>query len=183
MTTSELFDGEDGDPRGKEVLGTVASGQKTGDELRQANLALVDVGGVVGDQVDTRDLLEHLVDVGEHGTMEVTILAHGEQILEAALLHLEHDVLDGTKFVLDEGVVGRETAESAEHAHGLVFLTLEDEPTWRFGQLHDRGDDDHGEEDLEGNGESPRDTAGFGVVEAKIDPVTDADTASDQSLP
>lgn len=98
------------------------------------------------------------------------------------MLHLEYDVLDGGKLVLDEGVVRRKTAEGAEHVHGLVFMALEDEPTWRFGQLHDKADDYNGEEDLEGNGEAPRDTAGFGVREAKVDPVADADTSRDQSL-
>ena len=180
LPAAELLDGEDGDPRGGEVLGAVEGGQQARHERRQADLVLVDVGRVVGDQVDARDLLEDLVDVGQHGAVEVAVLGHGEEVAEAALGHLGHDVLDGDELVLDELVVGREAAERAEHVHRLVFVALEDEPARRLGQLHDAGDDDEGEEDLEGNGEAPRHGAGLGVVEAKVDPVADANTAGDE---
>ena len=39
----------------------------------------------VGDEIDTRDLLEHLVDIGQNDAMKVAILVHGEQVAEAAL--------------------------------------------------------------------------------------------------
>lgn len=37
-------------------------------------------------QVDTRDLLEHLVDIREDDSMEVSVLVHSEKILESSTL-------------------------------------------------------------------------------------------------
>ncbi len=180
LTTTKLLDGEHGDPRGGKVFGAVGGGQDARHVGRHADLVLVDVGGVVGDEIDAGNLLEDLVDVGKHDAVEVSVLGHGEQIPEAALGHLGHDVLDGHELVLDEGIVGRQAGEGAEHVQGLFFVALEDQPAGGLGQLHDQGDDDEGEEDLEGDGEAPGDAAGFGVVEAKVDPVGDADTARDE---
>jgi len=36
-------------------------------------MVLLNIGGVVGDQVDTRNLLEHLVETCKYRSMEMTI--------------------------------------------------------------------------------------------------------------
>lgn len=60
---------------------------------------------IVGDEVDSRDLLEHLVDVGQADTVEVPVLVHGEQVLEAALLHDKDRIFDCGKLIDDVWVI------------------------------------------------------------------------------
>ena len=61
----------------KEVLGSVASSQDTRRQTIHSNGVLIDCSSIVGDQVDTRDLLEHLVDVCQDDTMQVAVFIHG----------------------------------------------------------------------------------------------------------
>ena len=70
----------------QKVLGAVAGGQNTGHQTTHANRLLVDSSSVVSNQVDTRNLLKHLVDVGENDTVEVAVFIHSDQIAEADTL-------------------------------------------------------------------------------------------------
>lgn len=69
------------------------------------DLVLVNGGGVVGDEVDATDLLEHLVHVRQHGAVEVAVLALCEEFAEAALGRFQDGVFDGGELGVDVGVV------------------------------------------------------------------------------
>lgn len=73
-------------------------------ELTPARIALVDDGRVVGDEVDARDLLEDLVEVGEQHAVQVAVLVHGEEVPERAPGHLLDGVLHGEVLGLHGGV-------------------------------------------------------------------------------
>lgn len=157
---TDFLDDEDGDPRRDEVLGAVAGSHDTRHQAGHAETVLVDGGGIVRDQVDAGDLLEHLVDVGQDDAVEVALLVHLEQVAEAAPLHLNHGVLDRGKFSLEERVTLGDINQRGERDHGLVFLALENEPTWGLRQEHDKDQDDQRKDDLEGDREPPGDSAG-----------------------
>lgn len=180
-TASKLLNDEDGDPGDQEVFGTVAGGQNAGDRGVQTNVVFVNVGGIVRNQIYPTDLLEHLVHVGQRGTVEVAVLVHGEQVGEAALGHLEDGILDGNEFVLDVLVFLVGVVECAENFHGLFFTALENEPAGGLGETKNEDKDNQGEDDLETNREPPADGAWFEVGETEIKPVTDTYTASYQS--
>lgn len=61
-----------------------------------------------------------------------------------------------------------------------MLVTLENQPAGRLRKIHDRRQNDHREDDLEGNRESPGDGAGIQKRESKIQPVADADATGDQ---
>lgn len=176
-TTTELLDGEHGNPRGQEVLGTVASGDQTGESTAEADTSLQQGRDVVSDQVDTGDLLEHLVDVGQHGTVEVTVRAHGEHVAEGTLGHLQDGSLDRSELVVDVDLIGIITHQAGQDLTGLVLPTLQNEPTGRLREEHDKGQNDRGEEDLESKRESPGNLVGVGEHQTEVNPVTDGDTA------
>lgn len=97
----------------------------------------------VRDEVDSADLLEHLVHVGQNGAVEVAVLGASEEVAEAALRHLHDRVLDGEELVLDVRVVTWRRVSNplpqmceiinlrlpliqcAKHLNGLLFLALE----------------------------------------------------------
>ncbi len=109
--------------------------------------------------------------------MEVAVFSKGEHVLERTRCHFEDGGLDGGELCLDEVGVGAVADKGTEDFTGLVFATLEHEPARGLGKKHDEGEDDAGEEDLEGEREAPRDLAGVGKEKTKVDPVTDCDTA------
>lgn len=147
--------------------------------MREAEVVLVDGGGVIGDQVDTGYLLEHLVDVGKDHTVEVSVLVHCEQVLELPLGHFKHSILDGGELVLDVRVIGRSLVESDQDLESLLFATLQDEPSGRFRKAQDGHEDDQREDDLEGDRETPC-NLGVDEGEAKVEPVTKSDTCRNQ---
>ena len=112
---------------------------------------------VVGDQIDTRDLLEHLVDVGKGHTVELAVLGHVEETGVGALGHFQDGELDGFELVLDEGIVAVFLVKGLEDFDRLVVHTLHHQPTGRLGQVQNGAEDDEGEDDLEGQGEAPAD--------------------------
>lgn len=180
-STAHPLTDEDRQPGHEEILGAVAGRQDTRHQSRQVDVVLVDGGGIVGDEVDSGDLLEHLVDIGEHHPMEVTVFAHGEEILEASGLALQNRFLDGRQFVHHQRVVHREVQQRLQDVRRLVLTALENEPARRLGEKHDKGQDDEREDDLERDGEPPRDRAWVEEGESQVQPVTDADTTRDQS--
>lgn len=54
-----------------------------------------------------RNLLEHLIDVGENGAVQIPVIVHGKAVSEAALRHLNDGVLDGVELALDLRVIFR----------------------------------------------------------------------------
>lgn len=106
--TAELLDREDGDPGREEVFCSVCGGEDARHRGGQVDFLLVDGGGVVGDEVDTRDLLEDLVDVREDRAVEMAVLGAGEEVAEGALGRFENGVFDLDEFLVDEGVGGRD---------------------------------------------------------------------------
>lgn len=73
-------------------------------------------------------LLEHLVDVGQHSSVHVTVLVQGETVSEAALSHLEDGILNGLELALDLGVIFGEVGKGAEDVQRFSFATFEDQP-------------------------------------------------------
>ena len=179
LPPAEPLDGEDGDPGGGEVLGPIAGGDEAREEIGEADLPLQDGGDVIGNQIDARDLLEHLVDVGEHDAVEVAVLGHGEEVPEVALGHLHHGRLDHDEFVLDVRVVFGAVAQCRQHRARFVLAALEDEPPRGFGERHDETQNHGRKEDLEGDREPPGDGVGVQKGEAQVDPVGDHNTARD----
>lgn len=62
LTAADALDKPDSGPRGKEIFGTVESGEETGSEGRHVEIG-VDGCCVIGDEVDTADLLMILVSL------------------------------------------------------------------------------------------------------------------------
>lgn len=104
---------------------------------------------IVRDQINSRDLLEHLVDVGKNHTMELAVLAHLEQTPERALIHFLDRFLNGDEFIHDVGVISRFFIQGFEDFQGLVFPTLHHKPARGLWQVKDREEDHDGEENLE----------------------------------
>lgn len=169
---------EDGGPRGDEVLGAVEGGEEAGHEVGHAEIA-VDDGRVVRDEVDSRNLLEHLVDVSKQGAVQVAMAAHGEQIAECTLGHLKDSVLDLVELVVDYLVVDVRIVQGGKNLPGLVLSPLENEPPGRLGEGPDEAEDKDAEDDLEGQRESPRHGTG-GEGKPQINPVRYHDSAGDQ---
>lgn len=79
---------------------------------------------VVSDQIDTRNLLEHLVDVGKGHTVELAVLGHVEQTGVGALGHLQNGSFDGLEFVPDERIVAVFFVQGFEDFNSFVVATL-----------------------------------------------------------
>lgn len=108
-------------------------------------------------KVDSGDLLEHLVDIGQDSAMEVAIPVHLEALPKSALRHLKNDVLDSLEFCLDLLVLARCVAQSSKYIHSLIVAALEDEPSRRLWKTGDSDEDEDGEYDLERDWKSPCD--------------------------
>ena len=63
---------------------SISSCQSSRRQTIESDLVLVDCGRVVRDEIDARYLLEHLIDIGQYRTVQVSIFALS-QILESAL--------------------------------------------------------------------------------------------------
>lgn len=169
LSPADTLHEEDCGPGGEEIFGAVEGGKQTGHEVGHAQIA-VDDGRVVRDEVDSRNLLEHLVDVGEQRAMQIAVLAHCKQIGECALGHLKDCVFDFVKLAVDRLVVDILVAQRGEDLACVVLAPLEDEPPRGLGKAPDEGENKYAEKDLKGQGESPSHrTRGKG--EAEVDPV------------
>lgn len=123
--------------------------------------------------------LTDLVDISQHGAVEVAVFAHGEHVTERTLGHFQDSSLDSGELGVDEDLIGTFTHQTNQNLTGFLLATLENEPTGGFGQEHDETQDDRSKEDLESERESPGDLIGIGKHQTEINPVTDRDTASD----
>lgn len=68
---------EDSGPRSDEVFSTVKSSEKARHEGAHAEVR-VDFSSIVGNEVNTRNLLEHLVDVGDDSTVKSAVVVSME---------------------------------------------------------------------------------------------------------
>lgn len=103
---------------------------------------------IVRDQVNSRDLLEHLIDVGKDHTVELSVLAHLEQTPERALVHLFHRFFNGDELVHDVRVVSGLLVQGLENFQCFIFSTLHHKPARGLRQVKDREEDHDGEENL-----------------------------------
>lgn len=173
LATTNSLNNVDGDQRRQEVLRAVAGRYQLGivvlrkiDFLEQQR-CLADLSAsvwsnliekepyVVGDQVNSAYLLEHLVDIGESHSVELAILGHLEETLVRAFRHFEDGEPDGFELVLDEWIITSLLVECLKDFQGVFFSALHDKPTWGFGQVEDGAKDDQGENDLERQREAP----------------------------
>lgn len=180
LSASHLLDDEDGDECSEQVLSTVTCSK----ELRQISLGQTNLAvqnrSIVGDQVDTRDLLEHLVDVRQADTVELAVVAHLEQGSVRTLAHF----LDGGKHLLelslDTRVVAAAVIDVREHLNSLIMLSFHHKPSRRLRQIENGAEDGHGKDNLEGKRESPSNLLLTDEGEAVVDPVRTADASSDK---
>jgi hypothetical protein len=153
---------------------------------------------IVRDQIDTRDLLVHLVDVGENNSVELAVFSHLEQAAVRALGHFDDGLLDVVELGDDVGVVAVQIVDVFQYFKSFFFSALHDEPTGALGKVQDHAENDETEEDLEGQREPPGNLvlADPGTVvgqwlildawlksqdlQAIVDPVADGDTSGDQ---
>lgn len=112
--------------------------------------------GVVRDQVDARNLLVHLVDVGEDDSVEFAIFGHLEQAAVRSLGHFDDGLLDVVELGDDIGVVAVQIVHIFQDFEGFFFSALHDKPTGALGQVQDHAENDQTEEDLECQREPPR---------------------------
>jgi hypothetical protein len=125
-------------------------------------------------------LLEHLVDIGQRRAVKVAVAVHLEALAEAALGHLEDDVLDCLEFRTNPLVLHWQVTQSCQNLVSLIVAALEYQPTRRFGQSRKQDEDEDGQDDLESDGEAPGDGAGLEEGEAEIDPVAEHYTKDDE---
>lgn len=59
------------------------------------------------DEIYARYLLKNLVHIRQRGAVEMAVLVHIEEVPEAALLRLQHDVFDGSKLHVNVGIIRR----------------------------------------------------------------------------
>lgn len=111
--------------------------------------------------------------------MQVAILVHSKQILEAALGHFQGGLADSLELVLDVRVILVLACEHRNDLAGLSVAVLEQQPAGRLGQVPDGAEDDEAEDDLEGERGAPRGAAAD-KREAQVNPVRHHDTARDQ---
>lgn len=166
---SHFLDDENGNERGHQVLGSVAGSHQLGSVSATKTNIRVDVGRlhmsaksrlaggtyIVGDQVDARNLLEHLVDVGESNTVEFAVLGHVKQTAERALVHFGDGLANGLHFVLNVRVIARFQVQQLQNLDSLFLAPLHDKPSGRLGEVQNRGEDGHGKDNLECNREAP----------------------------
>ena len=100
--------------------------------------------------------------------MEVAVLGHCKKVPEGSLGHLDNNFLDGVEFIDDKAIVRSQAIERTQDAESFVLPALKYEPPGRFRKFHDEADNDDGKNDLEGNGESPRDLVGIQIIKSKV---------------
>lgn len=89
--------------------------------------------------------------------MELPILAHVEEASKGTLRHLFNCLLDGNELVLDERVVPRFLVQAFENLQSFIVAALHNKPTWGFREVGNRGENDHGKENLKGQRKAPGD--------------------------
>ncbi|KAH3667716.1 hypothetical protein OGATHE_003239 [Ogataea polymorpha] len=175
--SANSFNQKERNPRGKKILCSVTSGKNTRVKRRHANVALEKRARIVRDQVDTGDLLENLRPKTKTHSVEVSVLALGEQLagcervaaLEILLEQRHTHVVD---LVLHFRVHRGHAIQASKHDTGSLVMTFFDEPSRRFWQLHDEWKNENWEDHLERDREPPCNRA-CGEVEPEIDPTSD----------
>lgn len=153
--SSSLLNDIDWDECSKKVLCSVTGSQQLVDVGSLEPNRAVKCRSIVGDEVNSRNLLEHLVDIRQNDSVKFAIFTHIKQTSEASLGHLYNSLLDAVELCLDGCISARLLVESFQDFQGLVFSASHDEPSRRFGKIEDGHKDDYREENLERQGESP----------------------------
>lgn len=162
---SEVVEEEDGGEREDDLEDAGhARREQLGGHVGEAEGA-EDLGRVVEDGVDAGELLEDHDPAADIETLEHVWREEGfpgpefgfAVQFEVGLL-VEHDGgLDLEVFRLEEGGVGRETAELAEGGNAVVVAVLHHEPAGGEGEEEHAEEEDPGGDELEREGEAPRD--------------------------
>lgn len=180
LATTDLLNHEERGDGGQHVDGREDTSQNQREALLHVQVGLEQQGGVVDGGVATGELLEELTRATDHHTLEFLGLAKGEEGSPAGLLALGSLEIGLHQVEGDEDVlrIGRAAVQAGQHLAGLLVVTSHDEPAWRLGQHQSTDRDQHGEEDLQSNGETPLHGA-VDVRETEIDPVGDEGTDGD----
>jgi hypothetical protein len=173
VAATNLLNHEEGGDGSESVDGSEDTTQNKGELASHLQVLLEKESGVVDSGVATSELLEKLARATDHHTLEVLGLATGEEDLPVAGLDtLKRLEIGLHEVVIGENVLGVDSAivESSQDLEGLLVMTLHDEPTRRLRKGESTQCNKDGEEDLEGDGETPLHGA-FDVRETEIDPV------------
>lgn len=98
--------------------------QNPREERTQLDLILENGSGVVSDEINTRNLLKHLVNIGQAGSVKMAIFIARKQVQHSCFSRFKHSLLNCAKFAENVRVVRRSSAESAEDFKGFIFVSL-----------------------------------------------------------
>lgn len=146
---------------------------------------LEDSSSVVGNQVHTTHLLEHLTRRREVGTMEQALLAIREHSSPRGISTHGQRRLNLMDLIRDSTAVRLQLLQRGQDLPRLINPTSLDQPARRLRQHGNKNHRSQRQHHLEHKREPPRHGAALDKVEAKIDPQgqrhaeTDEDTISD----
>lgn len=146
---------------------------------------LEDSSSIVGDQIHTTHLLEHLTGSSQVGAVEQTLLAVGEHSSPGGVSTDSQGSLNLVNSIRDSRRVRIQLQQSAKNLASIINTTSLDQPTRRLGKNGDKNHSNKRQNDLEPKREPPRHRATLDKVEAQINPQregnaeTDEDTISD----
>lgn len=189
---AETVDDEEGNEGGDEEFGAQATRHQAGELSVEAERVFEDGGGVaygvlvvclareagreglLGDQVETTNLLEGLGGEGDESAPAVHLGTFAEELLDGELLAAGDgvDLLDLVDLLGELRVVGRGVTQVAHDFAGGVLLAVLEQPARRLGVGEDTDDEHEAEDCLEGNGKAPLEGSVHGdEPEAVVDPV------------
>lgn len=179
LAATDLLNHEEGWDGGKRVDRGEHTTQDEGETVLKTDGLLEQKRRVVDGGIASSELLEELRGGSDHHALELLGLAEGEEVADTARGTSRFDVgLHQVQIGEHTLVALRNVVQGGQHLAGFVLVTLLHEPSWRLGQDTHTNNHDDGEEDLEGDWESPLD-GGVDVAETEVDPVGDKSSDSD----
>lgn len=154
---TEAVDNEQGDERRNEEFSTQAASHQTRELGVKAQRVFKDGRSVVGDQVETANLLEGLRAKGDQRAPPVHLGALAEEFLDGELLAARDgvDLLDLINLGEQVDIVGGRVAEVRHDVERGGVLVVLEQPAWRLRVRKDTDDQHDTKYCLEGNGETP----------------------------
>jgi len=135
-------------------------------------------GQILRDEIDTRHLLENLEDECQNNTVEVSVVAHAEDVLVASLRHFDNSILNRQKLLASLDSIGLVVVERGEHLQSLVLTASQDEPPGRLRHEGHEHVDHQSENELDGDRYTPCRGAASDKRESESDPVAEGQAGS-----
>lgn len=181
--TTESIDGQDCSQAAKDQQTLHGNGQPTSFDSAETQVLFVDGGRVRHRKTDAAELLKCLAEDGDQGTVEDALIAHFEQVLRTWIARaggklegvLHHGDIAGDALIVDRHVL-----QDCHGFPGFVYAAFLDKPPWRLWQEEDECNDHQEEDDLDGEGEAPRDRGVLHEEEAKVDQEGNGDARAEE---